>query len=224
MLTKIYYWFHRLISKPQERGEYSSGYWLDKVRKEILILCRGVQGRVLEIGCGEGLFLKQLAEENPGLEIWGIDNERARLSNLEKETQKKNIKNIRLRCEDATNLSFEDEYFERVVCINVFYNMESVEVVRKTLEQMKRVGKKSGRLLFDFRNSLNPFLVLKYRFAKYYDDTVRARNLPLKTYRLKEIKAILNDLSLKIVEKRFVGFPLGLFAPVVIIEAKKDVE
>lgn len=232
MLTKIYYWFHRLISKPEERGEHSSGYWLDKIRRETLMLCRDIRGKILEIGCGEGFFLMQLAKQNPYLEIWGIDNDSTRLNNAEKESKEKNLKNMHFTLEDATNLSFDDEYFDVVICINVFYNMESIELVRKTLGQMKRVCKKSGRLIFDFRNSLNPLLVLKYRFARYYDGTVKVKNLPLNTYNPEQIESILKNLNLKIVNKKFIphlfsesagfiGFSLKRFVPIVIVEAEK---
>lgn len=219
MIEKIYYWFHNLISKPEERGEYSSGYWQSMVRKEALILCRGTKGRVLEIGCGEGLFLNQLARQHPELEIWGIDNSATRLNQAEKRLKENNLQNVHLSIQKAPDLSFKDEYFDVVVCVNVFFNMTSIDLVKQTLSQTKRICRKSGRIIFDFRNSLNPLLKIKYQLARHYDATVK--NLPLNTYRLEEIEAILQNLNLKIINNRFIGFPLKRFAPIVVIEAEK---
>ena len=221
MLNNIYNWFHRRFSKPQERGKYSSGFWQDTIRSKVLVLSRNIKGRVLEVGCGEGLFLVQLARQNPGLEIWGIDNSRPRLNQAEERGKEAGLRNMNFLLEDATNLSFDDEYFDAVICINVLFNLESLDLVKQVLSQMKRVCKKSGKLILEFRNSLNPLLLVKYGLARYYDKTVK--NLPLRCYKLKEIESMLRDLDLKVKQK----IPIGLsifkkFAPIIILEAEKE--
>jgi len=223
MITRIYYWLHRLASKPQERGRPSAGYWQDKVRQEALILCQGIKGRLLEVGCGEGLFLEQLTRQNPELEIWGIDNNNERLNQAEQRIKGANLKNIRLLFQDATSLSFADEYFDTVICINVLLSLDSLDLVRQVLGQMKQVCRKSGKIIFEFRNSLNPLLVVKYRLARYYDETVKNLNLPLRCYGPKQIESILKDLNLKVKRK----IPLGLsifkrFAPIIILEVERE--
>lgn len=65
MIAKLYNWFHRFASVPSERGEYSSGYWSELVRRQVTEMSSLDKGRYLEIGCGEGLFLKQFAQKNP---------------------------------------------------------------------------------------------------------------------------------------------------------------
>lgn len=220
MLKKIYSWFHRLTSNYQERDEYSAGYWQDKIRKETLILCRNLKGRFLEVGFGEGLFLSQLAKQNPGSEIWGIDNCSKELNRAGQRIKEANLVNINLSLQDASNLSFADEYFDTVVCINMFFNLESLKSIKQALVQMKRVCKKSGKLIFEFRNSLNPLLLVKYRLARYYDATVK--DLPLRCYRLKQIESMLGDLDFKNIRKIFLCyFIFKRFAPVILIEAEK---
>ena len=73
MIKRLYKWFHSVTSRPEEAGEYSAGYWPDKVRRSALDLCAHKRGRILDVGCGEGLFLSKLALSNSGAEIWGID-------------------------------------------------------------------------------------------------------------------------------------------------------
>ncbi len=218
MLANIYRWFLKLTSRPGEKGEYSAGYWQNKVRQEALLLCCQAQGKALEIGCGEGFFLQALARENPALKIWGVDNNSQRL-----ESAKRRLAgaggDVHLVLQQAENLDFPDDYFERIICINVLFNLESHELLKLVFSQISRVCKKSGRIIFDFRNAANPILALKYKLAPYYDDTVK--NLPLKTYRLREIETILKELNFRIINKKSIGFSLKRYAPVIIIEAEK---
>lgn len=219
MIKKLYRWLHKITSRPQEGEEYSGGYWQDMVRRQSLALCQGIKGKILEIGCGEGLFLSQLALQNPEAEIWGIDNNKDRLLQAEKRFKNKNLPNIRLSLQEAPNLSFADEYFDIIICINVLFTMASLDLVEQTLTQMWRITKKRGRIIFDFRNALNPLLKIKYKLAPYYDDSVK--NLPLNTYTLKKIESILFSLGFRIIQKKFCGFFLKSFAPIIIIEAEK---
>lgn len=219
MLSKIYYWLHHLFSKPQERGEYSAGYWQDAIRREALILCRNTKGRILEVGCGEGLFLVQLAGEDPELEIWGIDNSSERINQAQQRLNKAGARNFHLAVEDATRLSFPDEFFDTVVCINMFINMPSKEAVKKILIQIRRVCKREGLIIFEFRNAANYLLRLKYKLASLYDETTR--NLPLKTYYPAEIETLMREFGLGEVEKRYLGSPWERFAPIIIIQAQK---
>jgi len=219
MIRKIYYWLHRLTSFSEEQGEYSSGYWQDLARKETLKLCKNLKGKVLEVGCGEGLFLAKLAKQNRDLEIWGIDNNKNLLEKAKRRLQENNLSGIQLFLEEATRLSFKDEYFEAVICINVIFNLKDKETVKKVLEEIARVCKKKGRIIIEFRNQENPLLLLKYKLAPLYDATVK--DLPLKTYRLKEISSILEELGLAITNKLYLGFMLKKFAPIIILEVEK---
>ena len=214
MITKIYRWFLKLTSAPGEKGEYSSGYLQDRIRKEALALCNNATGRLLEIGCGEGLFLAQIAEQNRNIEVWGIDNDDARLK-----AAALRLPNVNLSRCDAADLFFKDGYFDTVICINVLFNMRSIDEVKRTLEEMKRVCRDDGRIIFDFRNSANPILPLKYKLAKYYDDTLKG--LPLNTYSIGAVTDILKETGLAVSNKRFIGLPRGALAPVIMLEAVK---
>lgn len=222
MLDKIYYHLYRLTSKSKRGGNYSGGHWADKVRQETLELCRRFSGRILEVGCGEGLFLAELAVQSPGLEIWGVDKSEVRLKEAGERFSEKNLKNINLRLQDATDLHFEDGYFDAVVCINVFFNMPSIEEIKQSLAQIRRICKKSGIIIFDIRNRANVLLALKYLLAPFYDNTIK--NLPLKTYGFNQIKDILKDSGFSIIKERFIGLPLNRFASIIIIEAKKNAD
>ncbi|MCX5679916.1 MAG: class I SAM-dependent methyltransferase [Candidatus Omnitrophica bacterium] len=214
MLTGLYKRLLKLTSRPGEKGEYSGGYLQDRIRREALVLCRPSQGRALEIGCGEGLLLAQLEKENAGLKLWGVDNDDIRLKAASTRSGSFSLSN-----QDARKLSFEDGYFDVIICVNVLFNMPSKDDVRQILSEMKRVCKKGGSIIFDIRNSKNPALALKYRFAGYYDDTLKG--LPLKTYSIEEIEALLKDMGMEAVVKKFIGFNSPIFSMAVIMEIRK---
>ena len=222
MLKKFYRWFYKKISNSKERGEYSAGVWPHRIRQKVINLCREYKGgKLLEVGCGEGLFILNLATANPQLEIVGIDNNISGLLSTREKCENKKFKNVKLIYADAVNLPINDEYFDCLVCINTFLNLESIKVVNHILGQMARVCKKKGKIFFDFRNSLNPFLRLKYKLAPYYDSTIEENKLPLNTYYPKDIEDILRKLNFKIINRIYIGFPLKMLAPIIIIEAEK---
>jgi len=222
MLNKIYYWLHAVASKPEERGEPSAGYWQDTVRKTALALCEEKKGKLLEIGCGEGLFISQLVSINKDLQIYGIDNEKNMLEKAENRIMEKGIKDTNISQAEANALPFDDSFFDTVVCINVIPNLESWAMVKKALGEAVRVCKKGGSIIFDFRNSANPLLYVKYKLAPFYDQTVADKKLPLNTYKFNDISRLLKTLGLEMHRKIETGFFIKQMAPLIIIEAVKD--
>lgn len=220
MFNRLYSWIHRKLSKPDEKGEYSAGIWQNAVRDKVLALSRDSQGKVLEVGCGEGLLLLRLSQTLSNVDISGIDIWLDILRRAQLKLKQNNISNVKLSQADATKLPFSDDCFESVICINVLFNLPSEEMVRKTLQEISRVIKKNGILILDIRNSLNPLLYLKYKFAKYYDPTVK--DLPLRTYSYKKIAACLSQNNFVINEKCEIGFPYNGLAPILVIKARRN--
>ncbi len=207
-----------MTSRPGEKGEYSSGYWQDRIRQRAVEMCREHKGRLLEVGCGEGLFLGRMIKVRPDVDIWGVDVWEGILTKARMRMEE--IKpGVELLKADVSALPFEDAFFDTVVCINVFFNMESIEKVSHALKEIVRVCKAGGRIIFDFRNSLNPLLVVKYRLAGYYDSTVK--DLPLNTYNPGNIKTILREVNLDITQEKRLFFPVKRFAPIIMMEAVK---
>ncbi len=206
---------------PEERGQPSGGWWHNMVRQKVVSLTSKYDGRILEVGCGEGLFLLKIALLNRQAAIFGFDRDLDKLFCARSKFEEKKLHNIRLCYSDATCIPFKDGYFDTVVCINTFLNMDSIDSVEQVLREMARVCKRDGKVIFDFRNSRNPFLNLKYALAPYYDATIKSNKLPLKTYSPARIRGILNDINLRIVNKTYMGSFIRIISPIIIIEARK---
>ena len=214
MISRLYSWFHRMASRKDERGEYSGGAWQDMARRQALEFCKGRKGRCLEVGCGEGLFLSRLKEQEPGMELFGIDNNDDRLRMAAQRLGAA----ARLSRQDACALSFAGGYFDTIVCVNVLFNLDSLKTVEAVIKEMRRVSAPEGIIIFDFRNAANPLLWLKYATAGLYDPSVKG--LPLRTYSLAQIRRLLERCGLKLGSAVYLGAPLKFLAPLVMVEVQ----
>ncbi len=219
LLEKFYNYLLKATSKPGEQGEYSGGHWQAEVRAMALKLCVTSSGRLLEVGCGEALFLAELAQVNKNPELYGVDNWEQILQKAKERLASKKIDTVKLSLADGAGLPFADSYFQTVVCINTIFNLDSLATVQKVLQEISRVCQKGGKVVIDYRNANNPLLNLKYKLAPYYDHTVQ--NLPLRTYRLAELKPLLEAAGLKITRKMPIGFPRVGIAPIMVLEIEK---
>lgn len=218
VISGLYKKMHAAFCRFDERGEYSAGYFQDKVRVITGAMCKDCAGRLLDAGCGEGLLLRRLMHNNPAIRAWGGDLDGDRVLRAKELRLKYN--QLKLFGFDICSLPFKSDSFDSIVCINVFFNMPSLDIIAAALEEMKRVCKKGGRIIFDYRNARNPLLVLKYKFARYYDPTVR--KLPLQVYTPKEIHTLLKTRNLRISRRSYISFPPAFFPAVTVVEVRKE--
>lgn len=219
ILSKIYCWLHKKFSRPDERGEYSAGVWQNAVREKILSFCGAKQGKILEVGCGEGLFLSKIAKNKKYSMVCGVDIWRDILIRAGVRFKADGIKSVELAQADAAMLPFKDDVFDTIVCMNVFFNLPGNEAFQRSMEEISRVCRQGGDIIFDIRNSRNPLLKIKYKFAKYYDETVK--DLPLRTYSFEFAKLNLEKYGFEITDKIEIGFPYNGLAPIFVIRAKR---
>lgn len=102
--------------------------------------------RVLDIGCGKGYLLHDLARLRPGLEVAGIDVSRYALEQAMPEVKPS------LRLGNATELPWEDRSFDLVLSINALHNLYNYELCR-ALREIERVGRGGKYIVVDsYRN------------------------------------------------------------------------
>lgn len=136
---------HRILNK-----KYWPPVFADYNRKEFLFLKENIPkgSTVLDVGCGEGRHLKILPKRIKfGV---GIDNSKTMIKKSRKNLA--GCKNIQILYQDAEKLSFDNNHFDYVICMNnTFGNL--YEKQEKALKEMKRVTKKGGSIILSINSS-----------------------------------------------------------------------
>jgi len=140
-------WHERVFNAAPEHEDASSP-WYELVREQI----GNVKGlRILEVACGRGGFVKELARR--GAHVTGCDFSLAALRvGKEKLRALGNETSAALIQGDAQALPFGDESFDLVVSCET---IEHVPDVRKALREMWRVARSGAQLFLTTPNYAN---------------------------------------------------------------------
>ena len=98
-----------------------------------------VEGRCLDVGCGEGLIADTLKRHRPGLTVCGTDISHVRLVRAAAR-----VGGVGFVVGDILSLPWEDGSFDVVVCCEVLEHLPEQE---PALEEMFRILKNNGLLL-----------------------------------------------------------------------------
>jgi ubiquinone/menaquinone biosynthesis C-methylase UbiE len=202
-----------ILSKPDERGNLTSDLFRFKIRAKARELINNCDGSLLDIGCGDGLLYENLMAKQDGRMCIGVDTESKMLEIAKNSFEKKKQDRFSFLKAGAQHLPFLDKTIDVAICINTFYNFHAKSDVVDALEEMERVCKQDGVIIFDIRNRINPFVFLRFKFVWIYDTHVT-----LNAYSLKELTTALTSRGLVIKEKIPIGFPITMFAPIILVK------
>lgn len=169
----------------------------EKHRRKIIksILHTLPHGRLLDLGCGEGVFSKMAAKN--GIEVVSLD-----VKPVFVRTSSSLGKRIVPIVGSAGELPFKDDAFNAVMFLNVIEHLDSVDGLR-CLKEIRRILKRGGNLLVSTPNTFGLVsfygrLIEKaanYKFCAW-DPT------HVKLYSPNEIITILHGLGFKIIDAR----------------------
>jgi len=107
--------------------------------------------RVLEIGCGTGLFTRKVYQQTKA-SITATDISEELLTEA-----KKLLPDAEFKIDDAMNLSFPDQSFDVVFGSSVLHHLD----MEKSVKEIFRVLKPGGRMVFAEPNMINPQILIQ---------------------------------------------------------------
>ena len=99
--------------------------------------------RILDAGCGSGVFSYELAKRHPEAQVTGVELEPDLVDRANEIARRAHLTNLHFEQGDVTKLDFEDE-FDLVVSVDNFEHVEDDVAAMRTLLQALRPG---GRLV-----------------------------------------------------------------------------
>jgi len=121
-------------------------FWRDQLDSPLVVKvaevlrAQSAQGRLLDAGCGTGLFCVGLARRLPGWQIHGVDASRRMLQIAERKSLKLGLKNLTFSQDDVTSLPFEDGHFDAAVAAGLFPNVNDHRAALRELHRTLRQG------------------------------------------------------------------------------------
>lgn len=97
---------------------------------------------VLDVGCGKGFMMHDLAELIPGITVKGIDISEYAIENAIEDMKP------HVQVADARYLPFADKSFDVLISINTIHNLEKNECA-KALQEIERVSRGKGFVTVD---------------------------------------------------------------------------
>ncbi|KKU08919.1 MAG: hypothetical protein UX13_C0054G0001, partial [Candidatus Woesebacteria bacterium GW2011_GWB1_45_5] len=138
-------------------------YWHKRRFEEVSAVLEPVKGKILDIGCADGMFSKVIFDKTKAKELIGMDVLASSINWAEKHWAKS--KGMKFFVGDAHNLKFESGTFDAVVALEV---LEHVENPVEVLKEIKRTLKKGGYGVFLVPSDNDLFKIVWFLWLHFY--------------------------------------------------------
>ena len=147
----------------QEENKYLRKERERRLKRAIDLLDISPGTKVLDLGCGDGEFSFRLA--GMGALVWGIDYSRDAIDLARekwKKLDKKLAKRVHFLKMDASHLVFSENFFDRIISIDVFEHVYPKKL-KSVLDEVRRVIKSRGVIVIE--TSPNAYLLNPISFV-----------------------------------------------------------
>jgi len=120
--------------------------------------------RLLDVGCGTGLQLKQLAERLPGARLHGMDFSAKMLEDARAALSREGLE-VDLRQASAFDQPYESDTFDAVVATR-FIHQYTDDLKRNLIQEMTRVAKPGGVVVVEFYSFFTWLIRYPMKFGK----------------------------------------------------------
>ena len=180
--------YNKLREKWGFRVEYSTF-----IRDEIIELIdveKEKPIRVLEIGCACGATLLKIKSKYKNAEIYGIelDEHSAKIAKCFADVRAENIENA--------NLSYEEEFFDYIICADVLEHLYDPSLVLKNL---KKYLKKDGQIIASIQNVMHYSVIKDLLGGNWsYKDSGILDRTHVRFFTINEIANLFHNIEYKI--------------------------
>ena len=139
--------------------KYLEGRW-EKVAKRMAECYKLPQkAKILDVGCGKGYLLYDFLKVLPDSEIYGLDVSKYAVENSKQEIRENLIVG------NASDLPYEDNFFDLVISINTLHCLEAPNLF-KSIKEIERVGKSNKYICVEsYRNELEKANLLYWQVS-----------------------------------------------------------
>jgi len=109
--------------------------------RRVLPVTRGTYRRILDAGCGPGVFSMELAKRHPEAEVVGVDIDAATIERANMIARRAGILNCRFQVGDVTNLGFRNAFDLIVSVDNLEHIHDDIGALRCLSEALADGGK-----------------------------------------------------------------------------------
>lgn len=182
-----------------EKGNLGQRLW-HKYKFEVVssVLPRDVE-RLLDVGCGDGYFIGELAHLIPETEIYAVDVSEKLIRSATKKHP-----GIKFQVADAHRLPFKNNQFDLILFAET---LEHFVDPRKVLLQAKRVLKKDGKIIVEIDSGNILFRIIWF----FWTNAGRGRvwkDAHLTSFNIKRLEKIFKEVGLK--KKAKIIYHLGM--------------
>lgn len=124
---------------------------IDNTVEFILQQCKGSELKILDLGCGPGLYAERLAAS--GHKVTGVDFSETSIEYASNQAKIKNL-DIDYICKDYLSIDFQDE-FDLVLLVYTDFGVLSPSEREKLLNNIHKALKSNGMFIFDVINTKN---------------------------------------------------------------------
>ena len=114
--------------------------------RKVVLESIGNEERVLDLCTGTATNALKIAKSKPLSEIIGIDLSKDMLKIAQGKVKRSKVQNIKLYHMDATNMRFQDKFFDKILLSLVLHEVEE-NLAEKILTEAKRVLKDDGEII-----------------------------------------------------------------------------
>ena len=153
---------------------------------------------LLDVGFGSGILLHQLSEADPTLKLYGVDVS----DEMYKKAKQKFLgnKQVKLYLSSAVSLTFKENTFDYVTCIQSFHHHPNS---LQSLKEMYRVLKPKGKLLLSDTSLDGPIRTLLHKAEQ---TVYPKRESNIFRYTNKQMRDLFQSVGFKNITQRYTHY------------------